>query len=124
MRLRQIIPTVIISLAFAPSVVLGQQQPPVEDVVRIHTELVQTGVVVLDKEGRFVEGLRKEQFVLKVDGQPVTPIFFERVMAGASRELEVERSVGAQTAFTETPNLTPTSYRGRTRPLRLKSDDY
>ena len=40
-----------------------------EDVLRIKTELVQTDVTVFDKRGRFVEGLRPEQFELTVDGK-------------------------------------------------------
>ena len=52
-----------------------------EDVVRVESELVQTDVMVLDKSGKFVEGLAREQFELKVDGQPVPLAFFERVSA-------------------------------------------
>jgi VWFA-related protein len=72
---------------------LGQQQPQDiappeqqeqdEDVIRISTDLVQTGVAVFDRQGRFVEGLKKEDFELKVDGKPVEVGFFERVVAGA-----------------------------------------
>jgi VWFA-related protein len=50
-----------------------------EDVVRVETELVQTDVMVFDKSGRFVDGLTREQFELKVDGQPVPLAFFERI---------------------------------------------
>lgn len=50
-----------------------------EDVVRVESELVQTDVMVLDKSGKFVDGLTREQFELRVDGQPVPLAFFERV---------------------------------------------
>jgi VWFA-related protein len=60
------------------------QQP--EDVVRVNTELVQTGVMVFDKQGHFVEGLRREQFELNVDGKPQPISFFEQVKAGTSKE--------------------------------------
>ena len=50
-----------------------------EDVVRVETELVQTDVMVFDKSGKFVDGLTREQFELKVDGRPVPLAFFERV---------------------------------------------
>ena len=60
-----------------------QQQEQGEDVIRISTDLVQTGVSVFDKQGRFIEGLKKEDFELKVDGKPVEIGFFERVAAGA-----------------------------------------
>src|SRR5262245_25425366 len=55
------------------------QPPQATDVLRINTELVQTDVTVLDKQGRFVDGLLAEQFELTLDGksQPIT--FFERI---------------------------------------------
>lgn len=63
--------------------------PPVKDdeeVVRISTELVQTDVMVFDKEGKFVDGLKPEQFELRVDGKPQQVVFFERVKAGTVNE--------------------------------------
>jgi VWFA-related protein len=63
-----------------------QQEQTDDDVVRISTDLVQTGVSVFDKKGRFVEGLKKEDFELKVDGKPVEIGFFERVFAGTALE--------------------------------------
>ncbi|MET0647875.1 MAG: VWA domain-containing protein [Pyrinomonadaceae bacterium] len=52
-----------------------------EDVVRVETELVQTDVMVFDKSGKFVDGLTREQFELRVDGRAVPLAFFERVTA-------------------------------------------
>jgi hypothetical protein len=57
-----------------------QQQEQDEDVIRISTDLVQTGVAVFDRQGRFVEGLKKEDFELKVGGKPVKIGFFERAV--------------------------------------------
>ncbi len=57
-----------------------------EEVVRVRSELVQTDVTVLDKRGRFVDGLKPEQFELKVDGRDVPVSFFERVVAGSASE--------------------------------------
>ncbi|MDT5063119.1 MAG: hypothetical protein QOH63_3578 [Acidobacteriota bacterium] len=57
-----------------------------DDVLRISTELVQTDVVVLDKQGKFVDGLKPEQFELKVDGKPQPITFFERVTTGSNNE--------------------------------------
>jgi VWFA-related protein len=88
-------------------------QQPSDEVIRINTELVQTGVVVLDKQGRFVEGLKPEQFVLKVDGKLVTPAFFEHVVAGTANEERLETAV----ARGKTPPATTpggASYHGRT----------
>lgn len=57
-----------------------------DDVLRIKTELVQTGVLVLDKQGRFVDNLKREQFELRVDGKPQAISFFERVRTGSADE--------------------------------------
>jgi VWFA-related protein len=61
-----------------------QDQP--DEVLRISTELVQTDVMVFDKQGRFVDNLKPEQFELKVDGKPQPLSFFERVTAGSAGE--------------------------------------
>ena len=113
MKLCRLISVAIIFPAFTISLALGQQQQqqPVDEVIRITTELVQTGVVVVDKQGQFVDGLRLEQFVLKVDGQPVSPTFLERVVAGTLRERELEKSVGQTSA--KVPDGAGSSYRGR-----------
>ena len=70
-----------------------QQAPPApspqqddEDVVRVNTQLVQTDVMVFDKSGKFVEGLKPEHFELKVDGREMPINFFDRVQAGAVNE--------------------------------------
>ncbi|HEY0380161.1 MAG TPA: VWA domain-containing protein [Pyrinomonadaceae bacterium] len=64
----------------------GTPEQQADDIVRVTTELVQTEVMVFDKQGRFVEGLRPEQFELTLGGakQPVS--FFERVRAGSAAE--------------------------------------
>jgi len=54
--------------------VVGQTQTPSpspqsDDVLRINTELVQTDVMVFDRQGQFVEGLKPDQFVLTLNGQ-------------------------------------------------------
>ncbi len=57
-----------------------------DDVLRISTELVQTDIMVFDKQGNFVDNLRPEQFELRVDGKPQAISFFERIMAGSANE--------------------------------------
>lgn len=112
MSRRKIITTVL-SISLVIGAVFAQEpQPAADDVVRITTELVQTGVVVLDKQGRFVEGLKPEEFVLKVDGRPVTPAFFERVIAGTVREEKLEGSVAKGAKAPAAP--IGATYRGRT----------
>lgn len=103
----------LLSISLIFTTAFAQDPRPADDeVIRITTELVQTGVVVLDKQGRFVEGLKPEEFVLKVDGRPVTPAFFERVIAGTTSEGKLEGSV-AKGATTAAPPSGAT-YRGRT----------
>jgi VWFA-related protein len=92
----------------------GQQKPAEktpEDVVRINTDLVQTSVMVFDKQSHFVEGLRHEQFEVRIDGVPVPLIFAERVVAGSPEEEKL--TAAART----TPRASPiagATYRGRT----------
>jgi VWFA-related protein len=57
-----------------------------DEIIRVNTELVQTDVIVLDKSGKFVDGLKPEQFELRVNGKPQAISFFERVMAGSVNE--------------------------------------
>jgi VWFA-related protein len=67
----------------------AQEPPPSRqgpDVIRVNTALVQTDVMVLDKEGSFVDGLKRDQFVLKIDGKPRDISFFERIVAGSRNE--------------------------------------
>ena len=42
--------------------------------------------MVFNRQGRFVDGLKPEQFELRVDGKPVQVSFFERVTAGSVNE--------------------------------------
>ena len=57
-----------------------------DDVVKTDTNLVQTGVTVFDKQGRLVDGLKKEDFELRVDGRPVPISFFEDIVSGSQRD--------------------------------------
>ncbi|HYE16411.1 MAG TPA: VWA domain-containing protein [Pyrinomonadaceae bacterium] len=85
-----------VSLLFTlclPAPALGRQQQPAapaqgdgEEVIRISSELVQTDVMVFGKDGKFVEGLKPEQFVLKVEGKERPVVFFERIVAGSVDE--------------------------------------
>ena len=62
------------------------------EVIRTNTELVQTAVTVLDKKGNFVDGLKRDQFELVVDGKTRQVAFFERIAAGSTRERELAAS--------------------------------
>jgi VWFA-related protein len=88
----------------------AQQPSQDDDVLRINTELVQTSVIVLDKQGKFVDGLKPEQFQVRVDGKPVTPTFLEQVIAGTTAE---DKLLSRRGATNQQPGSEPT-YRGRT----------
>ena len=64
----------------------SQPQQP-DDVIRVNTELIQTGVMVFDQQGHFVDGLQRGQFELNVDGKPQPISFFEQVKAGTAKEM-------------------------------------
>jgi VWFA-related protein len=101
-------------LAFSPRTP-GQPSPQsvAQDqtaVFRINTQLVQTDVMVFDKDGRFVNGLRPEDFELRIDGK-VKPIsFVERIEAGSA----IEESQRARGAVKNAPVAPALSDRGRT----------
>src|ERR1044072_2806110 len=79
---------------------------PVEqdDVIRVNPELVQTDVMVFDKQGRFVDGLKAEQFDLKVDKKPQTISFFDRVTSARTNT----RAAVDQTTPNETSSVAST----------------
>ena len=74
-----------------------QPQPEADDVVRVNTELVQTDVMVFDKKGHFVDGLKADQFALKIDNKPQPISFFERVTSGGRRETQASRTQSPDT---------------------------
>jgi VWFA-related protein len=89
-----------------------QPSPQDIDVVRVSTELVQTDVMVLDKAGKFVDGLQREQFELKVDGKPQPISLFDRVVSGSQKE---EQLVTARNVAAGAPPVTAgNTQRGRT----------
>lgn len=109
---------VIIVLVFLaiPRFVCGQTQqtppkPSKEEVVRVFTELVQTDVMVFDKQGRFVDGLGKESFELRIDGK-VKPIqSFEQITEGSDEEAQLAAARGTSSTG---PHKTVPFDRGRT----------
>ena len=83
-----------------------------EDVVRVNTALVQTDVMVFDKGGTFVQDLKREQFVLKINGKERQISFFEQVRAG-SRNEEAQLAAARGNAVTASGTPVPLD-RGRT----------
>jgi hypothetical protein len=77
---------VIVITAFCTSAISAYAQQPQNqnpDVIKVTTSLVQTDVMVFDKQGKFVDDLKREQFTLKVDGKPREISFFELIKAGS-----------------------------------------
>ena len=83
----------ITCLLLFPVVVFSQTKPApqpsppprgeAEDVIKFETSLVQTDVMVFDKDGRFVSGLKPEQFQLKINNTSRDISFFEAFKSGA-----------------------------------------
>jgi len=75
-------------LLLFPAIVFGQTKPEptpdAQDVIKFDTSLVQTDVMVFDKQGRFVDGLKPEQFQLKINNAQREISFFERISSRGS----------------------------------------
>lgn len=99
---------------------VGQDQP---DVLRVYTELVQTDVMVFDRQGNFINGLKREDFELRIDGK-VKPIeFFEKVTAGSiSEESQIAAARGAVTRPNNSRSVGPVPL-DRGRPVFFYVDD-
>jgi VWFA-related protein len=94
------------------------QSAPTQDatpVFRVSTELVQTDVMVFDKGGQFVDGLRAEDFELRIDGKVKPVTFFERIAAGTANETAQSTAVrNAVSSGGGSPVVAPSLDRGRT----------
>src|SRR5438309_374247 len=88
-----------------------------EDIVRVKTELVQTDVSVVDRRGRFIEGLSLDQFQLRADGKPQPLLFFDQITTGTANEekqLIAARNAKPGIATTPTAGANVEAARGRT----------
>lgn len=121
-RLVQTLLTIsVFSLAsFAPRIYSqtdrSQTQERATEVIRINTELVQTEVMVFDRQGHFVEGLRPEQFELTLNGTRQPLSFFERITTGSQAEaaqLAAARSNPATKRELTSTETVPVDDRGR-----------
>jgi len=94
-----------------PALVLSQTKPDAggdtQDVIKFDTSLVQTDVTVFDKQGRFVDGLRPEQFQLKINNTQREISFFERIGSGSSsnerRPIEPDQPNATRTRKPDAP---------------------
>src|SRR5215217_2386235 len=76
---------------------------PKDDVVRVYTELVQTDVMVFDKQGKFVNNLTAKDFELRIDGKPRPIQAFEQIAAGSDEETQLAAARGATTINLKRP---------------------
>lgn len=88
-------------LVLFPALAVSQTKPEPsgegQDVIKFDTSLVQTDIMVFDKQGRFVDGLKPEQFQLKINNTQREISFFEAVKSGgltATRE-DVKSDTGS-----------------------------
>ncbi len=112
---------VLLLVSFAASApaqkkVQDPRSPEAPEVVRIDTNLVQTDVMVFDKQGKFVEGLQPDQFELEVDGKRQSILFFEGVVTGSGSEEAQLKAVssGRSSQPTDKPTTVSSTSRGRT----------
>src|ERR1044072_2529854 len=95
--------SLLLALLVASNVLAQTTQKPQDDVVRVYTELVQTDVMVFDKQGKFVNGLKPENFELRIDGKPRPIEAFEQITAGSSEESQLAAARGASTINLKRP---------------------
>ena|GEM_PF-127142 len=117
-RLHHFASLITVIVIFVSGVALGQNPQPqkpqsADDVVRVFTELVQTDVMVFDKQGHFVEGLTRDNFEIKIDGQSRPIQFFEQVKAGTSNEEAQLAAARASGNISNSASVVPLD-RGRT----------
>ena len=93
-----------------------------DEVLRINTDLVQTDVMVFDKQGRFVDNLKREQFDLRVDNKPQPISFFDSVATGSADE-ESKLAAARGGARPSIPKESPTALQDRGRSLFFFVDD-
>ena len=67
----------------------GQKPQPGYHTIRINVGLVQTDVMVFDRQGHFVPDLKLDQFELRVDGKAQPISFLEMISAGSAHDQEI-----------------------------------
>ena len=88
-------------LLLFPALVFSQTKPAepssdAQDVIKFETSLVQTDVMVFDKKGKFVDGLKPEQFQLKINNASREISFFEAIRSGGFATQRQEPNASAQ----------------------------
>ena len=107
----------VIICFFVQLLALRSQEP--NETLRISTRLAETDVLVLNKQGEFVEGLKSDQFELRINGKRRGISFFDQVMAGSASE---EDQIAVARGKASTPGSSARAPRGRT--ILFYLDDY
>jgi VWFA-related protein len=102
-----------------PPAALAQTKPEPrpgerDDVIRVNTELVQTDVMVFDKKGHFVSGIKPEEFALKIDNKPRTVSFSEEVTSANQAQHNQPQTTGSSSGSKSSPTSGSQVFRGRT----------
>jgi VWFA-related protein len=106
------------AISSLPAIAQTAPQKPADaqdDIIHVNTDLVQTDVMVFDKDGHFVDGLKGDQFALKIDNKATPITFFERVAAGKGDPAAGQSGATARRNLPSlsTQNVTTTIIRGR-----------
>jgi VWFA-related protein len=112
------LPAIFVALSFLAQPLLIRSQEPAET-IRVTTQLVQSDVLVLDKNGDFVDGLKPEQFELRVNGKTRSISSLDRLVAGSANE---EDRIAAARGQARAGSSLSKSDRGRT--ILFFLDDY
>jgi len=99
-------------LAAAPAAAQDEEAPvagPFGE--RVEVGVVNVDVVVTDGKGQKVSGLGRDDFVLRVDGEPVPIDHFYAETAGRVREVPRPIETRTETAFTPIETVTPPEQR-------------
>src|SRR4029079_13947704 len=82
-RISHIVAATVAAAALATPVILAQQPagPQKAPVFRTHTTLVRVDVIVRDKDGKVVKGLKDSDFIVYEDGkaQDITSFTFQEI---------------------------------------------
>ncbi len=99
----------------------GAQQPGIGTTVKVNVGLVQTDVMVFDRQGHFAIDLRAEQFDLQIDGKRRPVSFCELVSSGTGRD---EAVWNANPAPARLPAPAPSGKSDSGRTLLFFLDDW
>src|SRR6185436_18249647 len=84
-------------------------------------EIVQKDVMVFDKQGLFVDGLKNSDFELRIDGKPKQVEFFEKVTTvSINEEMQIAAARGSGRTTANAPGPAPLD---RGRPIFFYVDD-